>query len=161
MEIWLQLTLAVVSVFLIGSKGGGHVLVLPAILLRRMLGNRIIKVGLMYMLTGRRREASGDNMCHRYDSGVWLSSPLILLADGLFCSSLKQCFSIYNSICLLHFTMRYFIGSVYPNSFTFQDMANLMLCRSLSQTMLVLISVQILKLFAKIMTSQLWLWQGV
>lgn len=60
-----------------------------AILLRRMLENRIIKVGIMYMLTGRRREASGDNMCHRYDISAWLSSPLILLADGLLLSSLN------------------------------------------------------------------------
>lgn len=53
--------------------------------------NWTIKVGLMYMLTGRRKEASGDNMCDRYDSGAWLSSPLRLLADGLLLSSLNLC----------------------------------------------------------------------
>lgn len=55
-----------------------HVLVsetlMPAILLR-MLGNRIIKVGLLHILTGRGREMSGNNMCHRYDSGTWMSTP--------------------------------------------------------------------------------------
>lgn len=55
-----------------------HVLVsetlTPAILLRTR-GSRIIKVGLLHILTGRRREASGDNMCHRYGSGTWLSTP--------------------------------------------------------------------------------------
>lgn len=40
-----------------------------------MLGNRIIKAGMFHLLTGRRSAASEDNMCHRYGTNEWMSTP--------------------------------------------------------------------------------------
>lgn len=69
-----------------------------------MLGNRIIKVGMFHLLTGRRREASED-MCHRYGSSAWLSTPSatssswpVILSLNLYslAKDNKKCVFIFN-----------------------------------------------------------------